>query len=50
MDHSMPGFPVLHYLPEFAQVYVHELELDLLTSSSGSSVLWHMMSGKESQL
>ena len=48
MDHSMPGFPVLHYLLEFAQVYVHELELGLLTPSSGSSVLWHMMSGKES--
>ena len=23
MDHSMPGFPVLHYLPEFAQSNVH---------------------------
>ena len=23
MDCSMPGFPVLHYLPEFAQTYVH---------------------------
>ena len=23
MDCSMPGFPVLHYLPEFAQVHVH---------------------------
>ena len=23
MDCSTPGFPVLHYLPEFAQVYVH---------------------------
>ena len=23
MDYSMPGFPVLHYLPEFAQVCVH---------------------------
>ena len=23
MDHSMPGFPVLHYLPEFAQTHVH---------------------------
>ena len=22
MDYSMPGFPVLHYLPEFAQVQV----------------------------
>ena len=23
MDCSTPGFPVLHYLPEFAQTYVH---------------------------
>ena len=23
MDHSMPDFPVLHYLPEFAQSNVH---------------------------
>ena len=23
MDCSMPGFPVLHNLPEFAQVYAH---------------------------
>ena len=23
MDCSMPGFPVLHYLPEFAQTHVH---------------------------
>ena len=23
MDCSMPGFPVLHYLPDFAQTHVH---------------------------
>ena len=23
MDYSVPGFPVLHYLPEFAQICVH---------------------------
>ena len=23
MDFSMPGFPVLLYLPEFAQTYIH---------------------------
>ena len=23
MDHSMPDFPGLHYLPEFAQIDVH---------------------------
>ena len=23
MDSSIPGFPVLHYLPEFAQTHVH---------------------------
>ena len=23
MDYSMPGFPVLHHLPELAQTHVH---------------------------
>ena len=23
MDRSAPGFPVLHYLPEFVQTHVH---------------------------
>ena len=23
MDCSLPGFPVLHYLPELAQIHVH---------------------------
>ena len=23
VDSSTPGFPVLHYLPEFAQIHVH---------------------------
>ena len=23
MDYSIPGFPVLYYLPEFAQIHVH---------------------------
>ena len=26
MDCSMPGFPVLHYLPEFAKTHVHWVE------------------------
>ena len=25
MDCSTPGFPVLHYLPEFVKTHVHEL-------------------------
>ena len=25
MDCSMPGFPVLHPLPQFAQVHVHKV-------------------------
>ena len=25
MDYSTPDFPVLHYLPEFAQTHVHRL-------------------------
>ena len=27
MDCSMPGFPVLHHLPEFAQIHVHLIEM-----------------------
>ena len=26
MDCSMPGFPALHYLPEFAQTHVHSVD------------------------
>ena len=26
MDCSMPGFPLLHYLPEFAQIHVHSVD------------------------
>ena len=26
MDCSTPGFPVLHYLPEFAQTYAHRVD------------------------
>ena len=29
MDCSMPGFPVLHYLPEFAQIHVHCVDDDI---------------------
>ena len=25
MNSTMPGFPVLHYLPEFAQTHVHQV-------------------------
>ena len=25
MDYSTPGFPILHYLPEFAQTHVHRV-------------------------
>ena len=25
MDYSMPGFPVLHYLPEFAQIHLRRV-------------------------
>ena len=31
-DCSMPGFPVLHYLPEFAQIHVHWVD-DAVQSS-----------------
>ena len=26
MDRSTPGFPVLHYLSEFAQIHVHRVD------------------------
>ena len=32
MDFSMPSFPVLHYLPEFAQTHVHSVN-DVIQSS-----------------
>ena len=31
MDYSMPGSPVLHYLPEFAQIHVYRAN-DLLSN------------------
>ena len=34
MDCSTPGFPVLHYLPEFAQIHVHWVGCYLSISSS----------------
>ena len=35
MDCSTPGSPVLHYLPEFAQVYVYLVsDADLISSSA----------------
>ena len=37
MDSSMPGFPVLHDLPGFAQIHVHWLG-DIL---SNHLILWH---------
>ena len=33
-DCSMPGFPVLHYLPEFAHIHVHWVRWCYLTISS----------------
>ena len=33
MDCSTPGFPVLHYLPEFAQTYVHWVGDDIQPSN-----------------
>ena len=34
MDWSMPGFSVLHYLPEFAQTHIHRVYDDIQFSSS----------------
>ena len=32
MNYSMPGFPVLHYLPEFAQIHAHWVSDAIQTS------------------
>ena len=34
MDCSAPGFPVLHYLPEFAQIYVQRCYLTISSSAT----------------
>jgi len=36
MDYSTPGSPVLHYLPEFAQIQVHRVGDAVLTISSSA--------------
>ena len=38
MDCSTPGFPVLHYLLEFAKTHVHELVMP-----SNHLILWHLL-------
>jgi len=42
MDHSMPGFPVLHYLPEFAQSNVHWVS-DAIQPSHPLLPLYHLV-------
>ena len=37
IDYSMPGFPVLYYLPEFAQTHVHRVGDAILPSHPLSS-------------
>ena len=39
MDCSMPGFPALHYLPEFAQTHVHWVSDDIQSSSPSPLLL-----------
>ena len=34
MDGSVPGFPVLHRLPEFAQTHVHQVNYAMQLSHS----------------
>ena len=43
MDCSMPGFPVLHYFPEFAQTHVHWVS-DAIQPSHPLSPLLHLPS------
>ena len=39
MDCSTPGFPVLHYLPEFAQTHIHGVDDAILSSQPHSPLL-----------
>ena len=64
VDYSMPGFPVLHYLPEFAQTHVHwvgdtiqpshpllppsPLALNLFPASGSFPMSWLFPSGGQS--
>ena len=47
MDYSMPGFPVLHHLPDFAQTHVHPVgdaiqpSYSLFPSSSAFTLSQH---------
>ena len=36
MDYSMPGLPVLHYLPKFAEIHVHWVDDSIQPSSAAS--------------
>ena len=38
MDYSMPHYPVLHYLPEFAQIHIHWVS-DVTPSTWGAHLL-----------
>ena len=40
MDFSTPGFPVLHYLPEFAQTHVHWVDDAIQPSVTSLSCLY----------
>ena len=55
MGCSKPGFPVLHHLPEFAQIYVHQVSDATQQSPSLDPLLllpsiFHSMTSSESAL
>ena len=57
MNHNTPGFPILHYIPEFAQTHVHyvtnaiQLSSPLSpTSALALNLAWHQSISKESAL
>ena len=57
MNHNTPGFPILHYIPEFAQTHVHYVTYVIQPSRPLSpmsalalNLAWHQSISKESDL
>ena len=57
MNHNTPGFPILHYVPEFAHTHVHYVTYAIQlsrplspTSALALNLAWHESISKESAL